>query len=89
MESTLNSIIAATVLIVAIGVFGAISYAMTAKDPRVRFWGCRIAATFFFIFGAAFIGSTFFMAASNRGAYFWSIVMFGVAGWQWRLSTAR
>lgn len=90
MDPSIQAAVAASaILLIAIGGFGAISYAMTAKNRRIRVWGCRTAAAVFFIFGASFILSGVLGSSAGQAPYLWSFVMFGIAGWQWRLSTVR
>jgi hypothetical protein len=87
MDNTTTIVLAICIFAVSVGLFGSVSYTMTSKNPQVRFWGCRIAAAFFFIAGVGSITSALLSTETSRAGYFWSVVMFGVAGWQWRLST--
>lgn len=86
MSSLGSALYFAAFIAVAIGVFGSISYAMTNKNPRVRVWGCRIAAALFVIFGLGFIAVTASDAEGGSAGYLWAVAMFAVAAWQWRLS---
>ena len=87
MNSLNSALYFAAFIAVAIGVFGSISYAMTNKNPRVRFWGCRLAAALFAIFGLGFIAVTASEGDGGSAGYLWAVAMFVVAAWQWRLST--
>jgi hypothetical protein len=83
LDPTLYSIL---VMAVAVLLIGSISFAITAKNPKLRFWGCRIASAFFVLCGIYFIAYSAFTGASLRVGFFWALLMFAVAGWQWSLS---
>lgn len=84
MPSTVEIVAFVSFLGAAILIFGGISFAMTANRGSARKWGCRIAAGFFVLVGVGFLTSG---VTTQRAGYLWAVVMFAVAGWQWRLGS--